>query len=265
MRVPSLFVVVPVFNEEPNIPTLFAGFAEMRAGLGPTYSLQFVLVDDASSDATVAAARSNAHALDLTILQHAVNQGPGTAFATAFSWLGGRVADGDWVITMEGDNTSRHQLVRQMLTRAAEGFDVVLASPYLYGGGFTQTSFMRKLLSSGANLVVKDLLDIQGILTVSSFFRLYRGEALRRLQRAFGAGIVERRGFESMVEMVMKMAMLELTISEVAMRLDSSLRKGKSKMKILRTILGYLALWRCKRRWVARLAASSSEVSGLQK
>jgi dolichol-phosphate mannosyltransferase len=128
----------------------------------------------------------------------------------------------------------------------------------MYGGGFTQTSFLRKFLSSGANLVVKDLLDIQGILTVSSFFRLYRAAALLRMQRVFGPGIVERVGFESMVEMVMKMVMLRLAISEVAMQLDSSLRKGKSKMKVVRTIFGYLSLWRCKAAWLQRLSRENS-------
>ncbi len=249
-----VYIVVPVFNEAPNIPTLFAGFRELQGELGSRFGVQYVLVDDGSSDDTVAVARREAGGLDLVVLEHGHNRGPGAAFATAFTHLGGCVHEGDWAITMEGDNTSRHSLIRQMFTRASEGFDVVLASPYMYGGGFTQTSFLRKFLSSGANLVVKDLLDIQGILTVSSFFRLYRGAALLRMQRAFGAGIVERVGFESMVEMVMKMVMLRLAISEVAMQLDSSLRKGKSKMKVVRTIFGYLALWRCKQRWLAQLA-----------
>jgi dolichol-phosphate mannosyltransferase len=247
-------IVVPVFNEAPNIPALFAGFRDLQGELASRFAVRYVLVDDGSSDDTVAVARREAAGLDLTVLEHGANRGPGAAFATGFSHLAEGLREGDWVITMEGDNTSRHSLIRQMFTRAAEGFDVVLASPYMYGGGFTQTSFLRKFLSSGANLVVKDLLDIQGILTVSSFFRLYRGAALLRLQRVFGPGIVERAGFESMVEMVMKMAMLRLTISEVAMQLDSSLRKGKSKMKILRTIVGYLALWRCKAAWLERLS-----------
>ena len=250
-------IMVPVFNEAPNIPTLFAGFRDLQSQLAGRYDVKYLIVDDGSSDDTVAIARREAAGFDLTVLEHGTNRGPGAAFATAFAWLAQRIGDDDWVITMEGDNTSRHSLIRQMFMRAAEGFDVVLASPYMYGGGFTQTSFLRKLLSSGANLVVKDLLDIQGILTVSSFFRLYRGSALLRLQRVFGPGIVERAGFESMVEMVMKMAMLRLAISEVAMQLDSSLRKGKSKMKIVRTIFGYLALWRCKPAWTARLPAQN--------
>ena len=248
-----LFVVVPVFNEEPNIPTLFSSFALLAEEMKDRLEVQFVLVDDASRDRTVDAARESAGPLDLVVLSHDINRGPGAAFATGFAYLATLLESSDWVITMEGDNTSRRELINQMFVRAAEGFDVVLASPYMYGGGFTQTSFLRKLLSSGANLVVKDLLDIQGILTVSSFFRLYRGGTILRMQHVFGSGIVERRGFESMVEMLMKMTMLRLAISEVAMRLDSSLRKGKSKMKIMRTIVGYLALWRCKKGWMEQL------------
>jgi dolichol-phosphate mannosyltransferase len=255
-----LHVLVPVFNEAPNMPALCEAFRQLRGELGDRYAVRFMLVDDGSTDDTVGAARAGAGDLDLSVLRHEHNRGPGAAFATGFAALAGAMGADDWVITMEGDNTSRHELIRQMLARArSEGFDAVFASPYMYGGGITQTSFLRKLLSGGANLIVKDLLDIQGILTVSSFFRLYRAATLARLQRAFGPGIVERTGFESMVEMVMKMTMMGITISEVAMVLDSSRRKGKSKMKILRTIRGYLALWRYKQGWLAKARSAGGD------
>ncbi len=249
-QLPRLFVAVPVFNEAQNLPGLFSGFREIERQLRDRFALHFLLVDDGSDDGTPEIARQLSNDLTLDVIAHGTNLGPGTAFASAFTRLSTVMAEGDWVITMEGDNTSRHDLIRHMLRRAEEGFDAVFASPYMYGGGFAHTSMFRRLLSSGANLLVKDLLDVQGILTVSSFFRLYRAGALLRLQAAFGPGIVERSGFESMVEMTMKMTMLRVTISEVAMRLDSSLRKGKSKMKILRTIFGYIALWPRKGRWI---------------
>ncbi len=256
-----LFIVVPVYNEAPNIPTLFGAFAALDDEFKSRFAMRYVIVDDGSQDGTVEIARGQKGGLELEVLQHERNKGPGAAFATGFAHLAVRMADTDWVITMEGDNTSRHELIKQMLVRADEGFDAVFASPYMYGGGITQTSFLRKLLSSGANLVVKDLLDIQGILTVSSFFRLYRAKTLLRMQRVFGPGIVERQGFESMVEMVMKMTMLRITISEVAMVLDSSRRKGKSKMKLMRTIMGYLVLWRYKQGWMDQLRGLPKEAS----
>lgn len=258
---PHLFIVVPVFNEALNLPRLFEGFRELELQLRDQYALRFILVDDGSDDGTPDLARQLSSGLALDILSHKQNMGPGTAFATAFAFLSKTMNADDWVITMEGDNTSRHGLIRQMLRRAEEGFDAVFASPYMYGGGLAHTTLLRRFLSSVANLVVKDMLNVQGILTVSSFFRLYRAATLFRLQSVFGPGIVERSGFESMVEMTMKMTMLGISISEVAMRLDSSLRKGKSKMKILRTIYGYFALWGCKKRWLA-MSRSHHTLSG---
>lgn len=247
---PRLFIVIPVFNEAQNLPGLFSGLREIERQLRSKFVFNFVIVDDGSDDGTPEIARKLADGLTMEIIAQGANLGPGKAFATAFTHLSKTMSDEDWVITMEGDTTSRHSLIHQMLRRVEEGFDAVFASPYMYGGGFSKTSIFRRLLSSVANFVVKDLLDVQGILTVSSFFRLYRATTLFKLQAAFGPGIVERSGFESMVEMTMKMKMLGITISEVAMRLDSSLRKGKSKMKIPRTIFGYFALWFCKSRWI---------------
>src|SRR5262249_36921122 len=163
-------------------------------------------------------------------------RGPGAAFAAAFTRLTGLLRDEDWVLTMEGDNTSRVELVSQMFVRSAEGYDAILASPYMYGGGITNTTTVRTLLSYGANVFIREILGIQGILTMSSFFRLYRASLIRRLQARYGPGIVERRGFESMIEMLMKMVLMRTPISEVPMVLDTSLRAGKSKMKLLRTM-----------------------------
>ncbi|MBT5055538.1 MAG: hypothetical protein HOM68_03260, partial [Gemmatimonadetes bacterium] len=159
--------------------------------------------------------------------------------------------DEDWVATMEGDNTSRHELLAQMLTRSDEGYDVILASPYMYGGGITNAPTHRVLLSHIANGFAKEFLGCHGLITVSSFFRLYRGSALRTLMNRYGSGIIESSGFECMLEMVMKMVHLKMAVSEVPMVLDTSARVGKSKMKLLRTIRGYLGLYRKRRRWSA--------------
>jgi hypothetical protein len=157
----------------------------------------------------------------------------------------------DYVLTVESDNTSRLELLDVMLRRSTEGYDAVFASPYAYGGGIVGATRTRTFLSHIANSFVKTFLDIRGLMTVSSFFRLYRGDAIRRLQRGYGVGIVERRGFESMVELALKMIYLRMSISEVPMVLDAGRRVGKSKMRISRTALGYFALFRHKRRWRA--------------
>jgi hypothetical protein len=52
--------------------------------------------------------------------------------------------------------------------------------------------------------------------------------------------------------MLMKMVFLEMTISEVPMVLDTALRAGNSKMKIIRTVRSYLTLFVDRRRWESR-------------
>jgi dolichol-phosphate mannosyltransferase len=246
---PHLYVVVPVLNERPNLPTLFEGFRCLQAEMSSRFQISFMVVDDGSTDGTADAARESAEGLEVAVLRHGTNLGPGRAFATAFRQLSTRLSSDDWVATMEGDNTSRQELLAQMLVRAQEGYEVVLASPYMYGGGITNTSSLREILSHVANGFVKEFLGCHGLLTVSSFFRLYRGSAMRSLMDRYGPGVIERAGFESMVEVIIKLVHLGISISEVPMILDSSRRVGKSKMRIMRTGLGYLALFRGRRRW----------------
>lgn len=248
-----LFVLIPVLNESANIVRLIHDLKNLSVELKDQLGVELLLLDDGSQDHTgeLAAQSAAAVGLPLTVLRHETNRGPGKAFATGFCHVAQLVRDDDLVITMEGDNTSRLELVRQMLVRLQEGYDVIFASPYAYGGKIVNTSAYRIFLSNMANLFIKELLGIHGLLTVSSFFRLYRVPALKKLQAAYGPDIVERHGFECMVEMTMKMLNLQITISEVPMILDTKARVGKSRMKIFRTIRGYLQLWFYKEKWSA--------------
>lgn len=249
----SLYIVVPVFNEALNLARLFEGL-RLAALDAAAFEVHVVLVDDGSTDGTPDLARELAAGLDLTVLTYGGNRGPGYAFGSAFAYLAGQIGPDDLVLTMEGDNTSRTELIAAMLRRIDEGHDTVFASPYMYGGGILHTRPTRVLVSHIANTIVKELFGVHGVLTVSSFFRLYRGASLLRLQACYGDQIVERDGFESMIELVMKMMYLKMSISEVPMVLDTTRRAGKSKMNTTRTAFGYFALFAYKREWEQRAA-----------
>ncbi len=150
---------------------------------------------------------------------------------------------------MEGDNTSNVELLNQMFQRSQEGYDVIFASPYMYGGGFTNTDALRRFFSFMANTYVREFLGIPGILTVSSFFRLFKAEVIQSLQKTYMNCIITSNGFECMIELTMKMVFMNTKISEVPMVLDSNKRIGKSKMPKLKTVLGYLRVGINRTKW----------------
>lgn len=245
----TVYVVAPVFNEEGNIPRLLSDWRKLSEQLSPDRFVG-ILVDDGSTDGTVARAEQDRADLPVSILRLSPNQGPGAAFGTAFEHVAPLLEPEDIVVTTEGDNTSRIDVLCTMIARLKrERLDVVLASPHAYGGGFSDTNHVRILLSHGGSAFVRALLGLHGINTTSSFLRAHRASAILALQTRYGARIVERTGFESMVELLVKYVALGFSISEVAMRLDSSARVGKSKMKVAKTVFGYLSLLRDRNRW----------------
>lgn len=231
------------------MPRLLSDWRKLSEQLAPDHFVG-ILVDDGSSDDTVARAEQCREGLPVTILRLSPNQGPGAAFATAFEHVAPLLGPEDIVVTTEGDNTSRIDVLCTMIARLKrEQLDIVLASPHAYGGGFSDTNQVRILLSHGGSAFVRALLGLQGINTTSSFLRAHRASAIQALQKRYGPRIIERTGFESMVELLVKCVSLKFSISEVAMRLDSSARVGKSKMKVAKTVVGYLSLLRDRNRW----------------
>lgn len=245
----AIYLVIPVLNEKDNVLPLLESMLQIEETFQSRYQVFFIVVDDGSTDGTADIFLNNSSLKNIEILKHPINMGPGAAFSTALEFLHPKVNCHDYIITMEGDNTSNHHLIEKMIKRSIEGYEVILASPYMYGGQITNTTTVRVVLSSIANIFVKEILGIHGILTMSSFFRLYSGAVLKRLYKHFGKGIIERTGFECAVELLLKLIYIRATISEIPMVLDTAKRHGKSKMKVLKTIKGYFVLFNCRKAW----------------
>jgi dolichol-phosphate mannosyltransferase len=237
-----IHVVIPVYNEEPNIDGLLEGVRERLDPLGVRYRL--VIVDDGSTDKTAEKCRAASRpGSPIVVESHVANSGPGAAFRTGFLAVLRDADPLDIVVTMEGDRTSDERILTRLLHRIwEEGDDVVLASCYLYGGGIKGTQMHRVGLSHVANGLMKKTLGLSGLATLSSFYRAYQVSALSRMRDRWGDGFIKSRGFECMVEVLYRAAQLGLRVSEVPMVLDGGRRAGKSKMRVFKTSMAYFRL-----------------------
>jgi dolichol-phosphate mannosyltransferase len=224
-----------LYNEAANIPMLASNlFARQESDRD-----YYVLVDDGSTDGTGAAVEAAFLGKAYHYLRLDLNQGPGRAFDAGFAFILDRFSEDDLrVVTMEGDNTSDLSVLPAMLEAAGAGHDLVLASVYAPGGGFSRPSRFRRLVSNMANGLLRLVFRLH-IRTLTSFYRVYRLGLLRRIRQRYGCLCAER-GFICKVELLLRARACRARITEVPVVLQSHLRKGKSKMKVLRTGWEYL-------------------------
>lgn len=228
-----IYILIPTFNEKDNIPILKKNFSNLNF----SSDFFFVFVDDASSDNTIDVIRKNFD-VNTKIITKSENLGPGDSFNIGFEWILDNTKDEDLVVTMEADNTSDIRLLEKMIQIHKLGYDLVLASPYAQGGGFKYTSIFRKIISFSANMLFRLFFNIK-VLTLSSFYRVYSIQILKKIKNDYGV-IVKEKGFICMLEILLKSIKLNAKIIEVPMILNSNNREGKSKMKVFKTSISYL-------------------------
>jgi len=103
--VPTLFVVIPVFEEPHTLEPCVR--RAVAAGLPAGWTRRLLLVDDASSPATAAVANGLSREFGgdgtLQLLRHTTNRGKGAALRTGFDHALATAGDADVVLTQDGD------------------------------------------------------------------------------------------------------------------------------------------------------------------
>jgi dolichol-phosphate mannosyltransferase len=229
----QLLFVIPAYNEEDNLPGLFADLAQTSELLGERSRI--FIVDDGSADATSELVEGYSGPLPVELVRLDVNQGPGAAFRTGFDSALACAEHDALIVTLEADTTSDLGALPQMLDEVRLGADVVLADWRMVG-----VSAHRRLLSAAAGWVVRKGLGLEAT-TVSSFFRVYRASTLRQASTRYGDQLIRERGFACKAELLAKLSSMGARIVEVPVSLDWTRRNGESKMPVFKTMLAY---WR---------------------
>jgi polysaccharide deacetylase family protein (PEP-CTERM system associated) len=222
-------VVVPCYNEEPVLSYLCNTLQELRRQIGGRYQLQFIFVDDGSSDNTwqilVDAFSSDAAC---AVLRHDQNRGVAAAIMTGI-----RAATTEIVCSIDCDCSYDPRQLEKMLPLLADDVALVTASPYHEEGTVLNVPAWRLFLSKSLSRLYRLVLKNK-IATETSCFRVYR--------RSKVAGCdLRHENFLGIAELLGVIDLRGEKIVEYPAILESRLL-GYSKMKTLSTIVGHIGL-----------------------
>lgn len=121
MNRPCLSVIVPIYNEEDGIPTLYERLHAVCIGFGVTYELLFV--NDGSRDRSLKLLKElQAADPQVRVLSFSRNFGHQVAITAGMDH-----AQGEAVVVIDADLQDPPELIGQMLEKWREGYDVVYA------------------------------------------------------------------------------------------------------------------------------------------
>jgi dolichol-phosphate mannosyltransferase len=227
--------VIPAYNERENIPNLLAELGPVASELGA----RIIFVDDGSTDGTAEAIEQYRDGLHLAVVSHKVNRGLGTAINSGLRAALGEAADDDAIVTLEADNTSDLSDLPKMLEQFDRGADVVLASVYAPGGRIVGVAPWRLVASRTVSNVFRYVGGLREVHTLSSLYRVYRADTLRRAAETYGYLLVREPGFAANVELLLKLYNAGAKVSEVPTTNDWGKRLGTSKMHLGPTVRAY--------------------------
>jgi glycosyltransferase involved in cell wall biosynthesis len=164
-----LSIVVPVYNEERSVALLFDELQATLDGLGTAWEVIFV--DDGSTDGTFAAlTRLHAAHSTVRVVRLRRNFGKAAALSAGFEH-----AQGEIVVTIDGDGQDDPVEIARLLAKLDEGFDLVSGWK-----ARRRDPLRRRVLSRLFNAVTSWVSGVR-LHDMNCGLKAYRAEVLRGL------------------------------------------------------------------------------------
>jgi len=187
-----LSIIVPTFNEAPNIEKVVGQLAQiLDARLGERYEI--IVVDDDSPDGTWRLAEELCvRHPRLRVLRRRGESGLATAVIR-----GWQVAYGEVLAVIDADLQHPPEITADLFDEIERGADLAAASRHLEGGGVSDWSLLRRIVSRTAQLI--GLVVLPGVVgrvsdPMSGFFMLRR--------RAIEGIELEPLGYKILIEVL---------------------------------------------------------------
>jgi glycosyltransferase involved in cell wall biosynthesis len=244
---PEISLVIPVYNEEPNLPPLAGEIRRTMQALGRPYEV--LLVDDGSTDGSLAAMiRLASQDPAVRVIRQARNAGQSAALDAGF-----RHARGTIVVTLDADLQNDPADIPLLLARLEGGGESGGACDVVCGVRVGRRDGWVRRLSSGIANAVRNRLTHESVADVGCTLRACRAEYLRR--------IPAWKGMHRFLPTLLRMEGARIAEVDVSHR---PRRFGKPKYnirnRIWRASADLLGVRWLQSRWIDRRLAEEVEV-----
>jgi glycosyltransferase involved in cell wall biosynthesis len=223
----DLSIIIPMFNEAENVESTLNRVEEALASFKGTYEI--IAVNDGSLDNTFGILNGLAvQDVKIKVVSYSKNIGRGMALRKGFEKSKGGI-----IVSIDADLSYDPRYILDCIEtlRTEENIDLVLASPYMPGGGVQNVPFFRLWISKMGNRILRFAMPNR-IYTSTGIFRAYRKKVLDSLE-------LESDGKEIHLEILSKAIALGYRVKEIPAILTSR-RRGKSKFKFRKTATSHL-------------------------
>ncbi len=167
----QLSVIVPIYNEEENIPSLYKELSGVLERLGKTYEIIFV--DDGSSDTSLMLLNElQNNDPKVVVISFRRNFGQTAAMSAGFDHARGEV-----IITMDGDMQNDPANIEGMIKKIDEGYDVVTGWRFDRKDPFIN----RRLPSMIANWIISKTTGV-GLHDYGCTLKAFRKEIIKNIK-----------------------------------------------------------------------------------
>jgi dolichol-phosphate mannosyltransferase len=174
-------VVTPTFDEKENIADLIDAVLAEQIRVN-AFELDVLVADSHSVDGTLeivsALAARNARVHLLDVQERGIGIGLFRGFQHAIDALGA-----DVLIEMDADFQHNPEDIPHFLAKIEEGYDVVVGSRFV-DGSVNRMPAYRKVLSVGANQVVRSALGLHGVTEITTSYRAFTRETFLKVDPA---------------------------------------------------------------------------------
>jgi polyisoprenyl-phosphate glycosyltransferase len=146
--------VLPIYNEEGNIPKLWYELQKLESELTKKYKVQYIFVNDFSSDKSLELLNEIYTKNSETVIVRSFSKNNGHQIAVT---AGQDIASGDAIIIMDTDLQDPPMVCLDLIKQWEKGFDVVYAQRRKYKTNFTKevsAYVFYRLMAKIANVTI---------------------------------------------------------------------------------------------------------------